>query len=200
MTDATAKCPRVNDIDRARAREYALLASLLTRSPDAGLLARLATVRGDASPIGMAHLSLAEAAVRATEASVAREFSALFAGLGEGALLPYASHYLAGTLYGRPLARLRATLRGLGIETSPTRFEPEDHAGFLCEVMAALAGGRISSSEDAQRGFFDRHFAPWMRCFFADLEHAEAADFYAAVGVIGRTLIEIETTAFALPD
>jgi hypothetical protein len=29
---------------------------------------------------------------------------------------------------------------------------------------------------------------------------AEAADFYACVGAVGRTFIAIETEAFALPD
>jgi hypothetical protein len=40
--------PIVDEIDRGRAREYALLASLLSRSPDSPLLSLLATVRGDA--------------------------------------------------------------------------------------------------------------------------------------------------------
>jgi hypothetical protein len=34
--------------------------------------------------------------------------------------------------------------------------------------------------------------------FFTDLERAEAARFYRAVGTVGRLLIEIETEAFAL--
>src|SRR5690242_4212400 len=37
-----------DEIDAARAREYALLATLLARAPDVALLARLATLRGDA--------------------------------------------------------------------------------------------------------------------------------------------------------
>src|SRR5690606_35600305 len=46
----------VDDIDAARAQEYALLASLLMRAPDAALLKRLAGLRGDGSPLGMAHI------------------------------------------------------------------------------------------------------------------------------------------------
>jgi hypothetical protein len=38
-----------------------------------------------------------------------------------------------------------------------------------------------------------------MRRFFADLERASSADFYAAVGGLGRTFIDIEAEAFALP-
>jgi TorA maturation chaperone TorD len=189
----------VDEFDRARAQEYALLATLLTRSPDAHLLSRISALRGDASPMGMAHIALADAARRINEQAASREFFALFAGLGNGALLPYASHYLSETLYGRPLARLRETLEGLGLQKAPDRTEPEDHAGFLCEIMSGLAGGSIPASADAERIFFEEHVSRWMGRFFADLERAGSADFYAAVGAAGRTLIDIEVKAFAIP-
>jgi TorA maturation chaperone TorD len=189
--------PNVEEIDRARAQEYALLATLLSSRPDSVLLSRLTDLPDDASPIGVAHGALREAAVRANEETAAREYFALFAGLGEGSLLPYSSHYLAGTLYGRPLARLRETLQGFGIELSPGRSEPEDHAAILCEVMARLADGGIPAPADAEREFFQEHLSPWIRRFFFDLEHAEAADFYAAVGLLGRTFVALETEAFS---
>jgi len=65
--------------------------------------------------------------------ATAREYFDLFAGLGQGALLPYASHYLTGSLYGRPLARLRETFQHLGIERDRGHSEPEDHVAILCE-------------------------------------------------------------------
>ncbi|MDI4238270.1 molecular chaperone TorD family protein [Bradyrhizobium sp. Arg237L] len=201
MTDSIPKGAAgrvVDEIDRARAQEYALLATLLTRSPDAELLSRLAALRGDASPIGIVHIALAEAARRTDQEGASREFFALFAGLGEGALLPYASHYLAETLYGRPLVRVRETLDGLGIEKTPEWTDPEDHAGFLCEIMAGLAGGSIAAPDGADRDFFERHLSPWIRRFFHDLERAKSADFYASVGALGRTFIDIEAEAFAL--
>lgn len=188
----------VDEIEGARAREYALLATLLSRSPDASLLSRLASLQGDATPIGLAHMALAEAARRSSEQSVAREYFALFAGLGQDAILPYASHYLTDTLYGRPLARLRETLHGLGIGKTQERVEPEDHAGFLCEVMAGLVGGDILASDRADRAFFGEHLTPWIRRFFVDLERAKSADFYASVGALGRSFVDIETEAFAL--
>ena len=42
--------------------------------------------------------------------------------------------------------------------------------------------------------------APWIGRFFADLERAEAAEFYRRVGTVGRVFMEIETEAFALPS
>jgi TorA maturation chaperone TorD len=188
----------IDEIDAARAREYGLLATLLSHNPDAQLLSALAGLGGDASPIGLAHAALAEAARQSSEEGVAREYFALFAGLQDATLLPYASHYLAGTLYGRPLARIRDTLQSLGIEKAPERVEPEDHAGFVCEVMAGLVSGDIRAPDGTDRAFFETYLAPWIGRFFLDLETAKSADFYRSVGLLGRTFIEIEAEAFAL--
>ncbi len=189
--------PNVEEIDGARAQEYALLATLLSRSPNSVLLSRLADLSDDANPIGVAHAAVREAAVRVNEERAAQEYFALFAGLGEGSLLPYSSHYLAETLYGRPLARLREALQGFGIEIAPERSEPEDHAAILCEVMAGFADGSIPAPAGAEREFFQQHLSPWIRWFFIDLEHAEGADFYSAVGLLGRTFVDLEAEAFS---
>ena len=188
----------VDEIDRARAQEYALLSILLSRSPDIQMIGLLALLRGDASPLGSAHTVLGEAAGRATEESAGREYFNLFGGLGKSPLLPYASHYLTDSLYGRPLGRLRETLQQLGIESVAGNSEPEDHAAILCEVMARLIGGDIAGPVGADREFFEKHLAPWIRRFFVDLEQAESIDFYVRVGLLGRTLVDIETEGFAL--
>lgn len=188
----------VDEIDHARAQEYALLATLLARSPDSRLISRLALLRGDANPIGVAHTALGEAAARADEESVAREYFDLFVGLGGGLLQPYSSHYLTGSLYGRPLAQLRETLLHLGIEKTAERTEPEDHAAILCEIMAGLAGGTIAAPAAADRDFFHQHLLPWIGRFFVDLEQARSADFYAYVGALGRTFVDVEAEAFAI--
>jgi TorA maturation chaperone TorD len=117
----------VDEVDAARAQEYALL----SRSPDGQLIGRLARLRGDASPLGLAHAALGEAAVRASIECVGREYFDLFIGLGRGELLPYASYYLTGFLHDRPLARLRQDLRRLGIERIEGQSEPEGRADPL---------------------------------------------------------------------
>src|SRR5262245_44704 len=188
----------VDELDRARAQEYALLSTLLARPPDAALLARLARLGGDASPLGVAHAALGEAAARADATRVEREYFNLFIGLGRGELLPYASYYLTGFLNERPLARLREDLAAFGVERVEGNYEPEDHAATLCEIMAALSGGRFPADAGAQRRLFEKHMAPWLPRFFADLERAQAGDFYHAVGALGRAFIEIESEAFAL--
>src|SRR5436190_17280338 len=110
-----------DDVATARAQEYALLATLLARAPDAKLLESLTGLRGDPTPLGVAHAALAQAASETTVERVEREYFNLFIGLGRGELLPYASYYLTGFLHERPLARLRADLGPLGIERTEDR-------------------------------------------------------------------------------
>jgi TorA maturation chaperone TorD len=190
----------VDEIDLARSREYALLSALLARAPDADLLARLARLGGDASPLGVAHVALGEAAASAVVAKVEREYFNLFIGLGRGDLLPYASYYLTGFLNERPLARLRDDLAAIGVERVEGNYEPEDHAATLCEIMSGISGGTLPAPEGAERRLFEKHLAPWIGRFFADLERAEAANFYRHAGTVGRVFVEIETEAFALPS
>ena len=53
--------------------------------------------------------------------------------------------------------------------------------------------------EGAEREFFEQHLAPWIGRFFADLETAQAAEFYRRIGALGRLFIDLESEAFALP-
>jgi TorA maturation chaperone TorD len=186
----------VDELDHARAREYALLATLLVRGPGTELIGRLASLQGDATPLGTAHAALADAAGRSSEASAAREYFDLFVGLGQGQLLPYASQYLTGSLYGRPLLELRETFQLLGIERV-NQSEPEDHIATLCETMAGLIGGAINGPDGCDRDFFAKHLATWAKRFFVDLERANPASFYARVGSLGRAFVEIETEAYS---
>jgi len=190
----------IGEIDSARAQEYSLLAALLARAPDANLLGRLAQLRGDASPLGLAHADLAEAAADTSAEQVEREYFNLFIGVGRGELLPYGSYYLTGFLHERPLARLRQDLVELGVERAEGVSEPEDHAALLCEVMAGLINRKFPGAEGADRAMFDKHMRPWLGRFFADLERAEAANFYRRVGRLGQLFVEIEMEAFALPS
>ena len=190
----------IDELDTARAQEYALIATLLARAPDAALLSRLSELRADASPLGLAHAALAEAAEKTTAERVEREYFDLFIGLGRGELLPYGSYYLTGFLHERPLARLREDLSKIGIARAEGVVEPEDHAAILCEIMSGLVSRRLPAPAESDRIIFDKHMASWIGRFFTDLEHAEAADFYRQLGTLGRVFIDIEAEAFDLPS
>jgi TorA maturation chaperone TorD len=189
----------VDEIDALRGAEYALLSVLLGQAPAADLLSRVTGLRGDATPLGLAHIDLANAAQATDETRAGREFFNLFIGVGRGELLPYGSYYQTGFLHERPLARVREDLALLGIERSEKTREPEDHIAILCEIMAGLAQGAFAADLAAQARFFDRHLAPWAARFFADLETTGAAQFYKSVGRVGRTFMELEAEAFKLP-
>jgi TorA maturation chaperone TorD len=189
----------VDAVDAERARLFALLGRLLSAVPDPALLAGLAGLRAEPTPLGEALGGLAEAARGAEPAALEREFFDLFIGVGRGELLPYASYYLTGFLHERPLAELRATLRRLGVERAAGVAEPEDHIAFGFEVLSGLVEGRFGAGPGAAEEFFARHLRPWAGRFFADLEGAEAARFYRAVGRLGRVVVEIEQAAGELP-
>jgi len=200
LSDDRVEAGEVDEIDRLRAAEWNLLAVLMGRAPDQGLLDALSRLTGDATPLGLAHIALADAATAATEESVGREYFELFIGVGRGEFLPYGSYYLTGFLHERPLARLREDLARLGVERDGPRSEPEDRVAILCDVMANLASGAFVADIATQKAFFEAHIKPWAMRFFADVEMSTRADFYKAVGQVGRTFLELESESFTLPS
>lgn len=202
---ATPDAVEIDEIDRLRAGEYALLAVLFGRAPDAGLLDRLTNLKGDNTEMGLARVALADAASKTNEHAVSREYFDLFVGVGRGELLPYASWYLTGFLMERPLARVRGDLEKLGIERDGNRAEPEDHLAILLDVMAGLARGDLGPRDadsaqrlEMQRAFFDAHIKPWALRMFADTETCKRSEFYRAAALYGRVFIELESEAFKL--
>ena len=182
----------------ARAQEYALLAALLARAPDAALLEKLAKLHGDASPLGVAHSALAEASANAAAANVEREYFDLFVGVGRGELMPYGSYYLTGFLHERPLARLREDLQALGIERVEGEVEPEDNAAILCEIMAGLCLRRFDAPPAAISKSSRSISRRGSGVSFPISRRAETCAVYRNIGRLGRTFIDIEAEAFAL--
>jgi TorA maturation chaperone TorD len=182
-----------------RSDVYALLGALLARAPARGRLEQLAelAVLHDIPPsLAQAVADLKTAAARCDAGAVAREYQALFVGLGRGEVMPYASWYADRTLMGAPLARLRRDLERLPIRRESGSSEPEDHAAALCEIMRLLAVAPGIPPE-RQAAFFHAHLAPWMPRFFADLRAAPSANFYRAVGFLGGVFMELESEFLA---
>jgi TorA maturation chaperone TorD len=187
------------DEDRVRGNVYALLGNLLAAAPGAGLLDVLRGIApepDDDSLLAASWQMLAVAAGRADLEQLRQEYDALFIGLGRGEIVPYGSWYLTGFLMELPLAQLRGDLRALGIERQPGVHEPEDHAAALCDTMALLITGNEPVPLEQQFDFYSRHLETWLPRFFRDLQQAESARFYRAVGQLGEQFIGVESQAF----
>jgi len=186
--------------DRLRADLYNFLGVILSGPPDEMLLAQTKSLNGDDSELGQAISTLAKVAALSKPKSVESEFNKLFIGLGRGELLPYASYYLTGFLNEKPLAILRQDMTSAGLERAANVFEPEDNIASLMEMMGAMIAGRFGPPAplNKQKTFYNKHIAPWAGHFFGDLEAAKNSVFYAPVGTVGRTFMDVEAEAFRL--
>lgn len=199
MSETHGAVPQEEEL---RANTYGLLGNLLARVPDRDMLDRLAAIETARSEQGngmaAAWTTLAMAARRTTLEALDDEYHALFIGIGRGELMPYGSWYLTGFLMERPLAALRQDLKALGFERREDVKEPEDHAGALMETMCMLILSGDAVSDHEQKRFFERHLEPWIGKFFEDLQNANRANFYAAVGVLGAQFVELEKQYLAM--
>lgn len=206
--DGPEQAPDLAEV--ARARVYALIASLLLAPPDEPLLQALRDSRapGDsvpfdarASPFERAWQHLAEAACAVDAQAVAHEHAQLFIGVGTPQVDPCASLYLAGLRMDAPLAALRAHLRRLGLARTRGVVETEDHLGALCETMRVLvagADGFAAQPLERQRAFFETWIEPWYRACTSDLRNAPAANFHRCVAGFAEAFFDLESECFGL--
>ena len=181
-----------SDDHAVRANTYGLLGALLARPPDQAMFDLLANMEIPTDDgLGGAWRALGTAARCADVEVVDDEYHDLFIGVGRGELIPYGSWYRTGFVMDKPLAVLRADLAALGFERQDDVKEPEDHAAALLETMALIVVSP-ENGVDVQRRFFDRHVSTWMRTFFADLQTADSARFYRAVGQFGDQFMKFE--------
>jgi TorA maturation chaperone TorD len=186
-----------------RAELYGLLARLWFAPPDAALLQQFAVAVTEAPQRGAfleAPWQDLVAAMRATTVEAAAdEHAALFVGIGKPDVLPYASHHMAGALNEKPLILLRGELAELGLARDEGLGETEDHVAFLFEVMRYLIAGDDLAvcNLERQRRLFRSHIQPWVGSSLVEavLQHPRAR-LYAAVAMLTRAFVEVETQAF----
>jgi TorA maturation chaperone TorD len=142
--------------------------------------------------------ALVGAARELDDAAIAREYDALFGGVGKPEVYLFGSHYLSGFLNEKPLAQLRQTLATLGLERNETVSETEDHFACLCEVMRYLiAGDDVAVANlTRQREFFGEHLQPWVNPMCDALAQHPKARFYAALADFTRAFLSVETQGF----
>ena len=186
--------------DVLRARFYALLARLLAAPITEEDLQTVRALEGDGTELGAALGALATISAKTSLKTASEEYDALFIGVVQGELVPYASYYLTGFLQEKPLAELRGDMVRLGIARSEDLVEPEDHIAVVCEMMHGLITGAFgeAASIEIQKDFFDSHIRSWASRFFQDLEAAESAVLYMPVGTIGRVFMAVEAKAFEM--
>ena len=191
-----SKKSKIDKDDQIRAQVYVLLSELLLNPPTTEMLARMSNIKMDSdTPICTAISKVSKLASSTKEEAAKNEYFALFIGIGRGELLPYASYYLTGFLNEKPLAKLRNSMRELGLSVDENNKIPEDHLGILFEMMTGFILGAYGKqlSIKSQKDFFFDHIEPWAGVFFGDLEKAKNSKLYQPVGTVGRLFVEIES-------
>jgi TorA maturation chaperone TorD len=188
----------------ARAELYGLLTRLWLAPPDEELLRQFAVAVTQPSEPGTlleAPWQDLVAAMRATTPeAAAREFDALFHGVGRPEVFAYASYYLSGALNDRPLVRLRSDLAALGLGRDPSRAETEDHVAYVFEVMRYLIAGDDAAvcNLEQQRRFFRAHVQTWVQNLCDAVQAHGRADLWRAVAGLTRAFVEVEAQGFDL--
>lgn len=208
MSPSTAKIPVTSALDEetARAEVYGLLAQLFYAAPSPEVMAALRVAVTEAPAAG-AFLEepwreLVGAARAMSDEAVAREYDALFGGVGKPEVYLFGSHYLSGFLNDKPLAKLRADLAALGLTRDDAMSDSEDHIAYLCEVMRYLiAGDDVSVSNlTRQRDFFARHLQTWTTALCDALAAHPKARFYAGLAGFTRAFMNVEAQGFDMLD
>ena len=202
MTQPAQLVPSTLDEETARAEIYGLLAALYYAPPPAALLDNLRVAVTEAPAAGaLLEASWAElvgAARKLSDGEIAREYEALFGGVGKPEVYLFGSHYLSGFLNEKPLAALRTDLDALGLARDEAMPETEDHIAYLCEVMRYLiAGDDVAVANlTRQREFFARHLQPWATTLCDAVSAHPKADFYRSLAGFTHTFLSVETQGF----
>lgn len=190
------------DEETARAEVYGLLAALYYAAPTTELLENLRVAATQAPAAGaLLEASWGELVAAARDQSgeqIAREYDALFGGVGKPDVYLFGSHYLSGFLNEKPLAALRTDIAGLGLARDEAMSETEDHVAYVCEVMRYLiAGDDVAIANlTRQREFFARHLQPWLPGMCDALAKHPKARFYRALAGFTHAFLNVESQGF----
>jgi len=194
------------DEETARAEVYGLLAQLYYAPPTPEIMESLRVAVTEAPAEG-AFLEepwreLVAAARAMGDDEAAREYDALFGGVGKPEVYLFGSHYLSGFLNEKPLARLRTDLAALGLARDEAMPETEDHIAYLCEVMRYLiAGDDVAVANLARQSeFFAAHLQPWVMALCDAIAGHPKARFYARLAGFTRSFVSVEVQGFDMMD
>ena len=141
----------VDEVDVARAQEYALLATLLVRAPDAALLERLArTARRRDAARRRACRSRRSRGAHDVPSKSSANTSICSSGSDAANCCPTARIISPASCTSVRWRGCATISPRFGIERAEGNYEPEDHAATLCEIMAGLAGGRLRAPDGSR--------------------------------------------------
>ena len=198
------KIPQSSALDEetARAEIYGLLAQLFYSAPTPELLEALRVAPTEAPAAGgfleEPWRDVVAAARSMDDQAIAREYDALFGGVGKPEIYLYGSHYLSGFLNERPLVKLRSDLAALGLGRHEGMADTEDHVAYLSEVMRYLiAGDDVAVANlTRQSEFFATHLQPWVTTLCETITAHPKAKFYAAVAAFTGGFAGVEVQGF----
>ncbi|MDP3759346.1 MAG: molecular chaperone TorD family protein [Ramlibacter sp.] len=204
----TSSIPQSSALDEetARAEVYGLLAVLYYAPPEPSLLESLRVAVTEAPAAGgfleEPWRALVGIAREMSDEAIAREYEALFGGVGKPEVYLFGSHYISGFLNEKPLARLRTDLAALGLARGDDMPETEDHIAYLCEVMRYLiAGDDVEVANlTRQAEFFAVHVQPWVNALCDAVAANPRARFYAQLAGFTRAFLGIEAQGFDMLD
>lgn len=204
----TSKIPQSSALDEetARAEIYGLLAQLFYAPPSPELLEALRVAPTEAPAAGgfleEPWRQLVGSVRVQDDRTIAREYDALFGGVGKPEIYLFGSHYLSGFLNERPLVKLRTDLAGLGLERQGDMTDTEDHVAYLCEVMRYLIAGDDAAVANLTRQseFFAAHLQPWLGSLCDTIGSHPRAKFYAAIAAFTAAFALVEAQGFDMLD
>jgi TorA maturation chaperone TorD len=194
------------DEETARAEVYGLLAVLYYAPPEPSLLESLRVAVTQAPAAGgfleEPWRALVGIAREMSDEAIAREYDALFGGVGKPEVYLFGSHYISGFLNEKPLARLRTDLAAMGLARGDDMPETEDHIAYLCEVMRYLiAGDDVEVANlTRQAEFFATHVQPWTSALCDAIAANPKARFYAQLAGFTRAFLSVEAQGFDMLD
>lgn len=193
------------DEETARAELYGVIAELFYHPLRPELLAQLRLAPTQAPESGgfleEPWRQLVGVARELSDAEIAREYDALFGGVGKPEVYLYASHYLSGFLHEKPLAQLRQDLAVLGLGRDETTMsDTEDHVSYVMEVMRFLVAGEDAavSNLTQQSRFFATHVQTWLPSLCEAVQAHPQARFYAGLASLTRAFVSVEAQGFDL--
>ncbi len=177
----------ISDLDAERSSIYALLSAIFAAPAKQNLI----DIINNCNIETTSWQTFKNNFITAELESLDDEYHRLFIGLGTGELLPYYSHYLTGTLMGKPLSDLKDDFHLMGLKSQLTQTEPTDHIAGIFEIMR-ISITKLSLSTEQQKIFFEKNILPWVNDFFTDLINMKNIQHYHLAAKFGKWFMKVE--------